>query len=170
MYIEILEKAVQELKGEEILEEVEPEISLPFPALIPSDYMEDIHQRLVIYRRLASARSEKDLEEIEEEVRDRYGPFPPPMENLLQIMTLKQVLKKARVRRLSTEREKIVIAFDSQAPIDPQRLVSVVARGRGSREFTPDQRLKLRPLAKDWMGRIAEIKKLLLEILGGANI
>jgi transcription-repair coupling factor (superfamily II helicase) len=170
MYLQILEQAVQELKGEEIIEEVEPEIDLPFPALIPSDYMEDIHQRLIIYRRLASARSEKDLEEIREELRDRYGPFPPSLENLLQIMYLKQFLKKARVRRLSTERDKIVVTFDSQAPVDPQRLVSAIARGQGAREFTPDQRLKIRPAAKDWEGRVEEIKKLLLEILRDDNI
>ncbi len=165
MYLQILEQAVQELKGEPVVEEVEPEIDLPFPALIPSDYMDDIHQRLVFYRRLASARSEEDLEEIREELRDRYGPFPPPLENLLQVMHLKLFLKKARVRRLTAEREKIVLTFDAQAPVDPQRLVSALARGKGSREFTPDQRLKIRPAAKDWTGRMAEIKKLLLEIL-----
>jgi transcription-repair coupling factor (superfamily II helicase) len=170
MYLQILEQAVQEMKGEEIIEEVEPEIDLPLPALIPSDYMEDIHQRLVVYRRLASARSETDLDEIREELRDRFGPFPPPLTNLLQIMHLKQFLKKVRVQRFSAERDKIVVTFDSQAPVDPQRLVSAIARGQGTREFTPDQRLKIRPAAKDWEGRIAEIKKLLLEILRDGSI
>ena len=80
-------------------------------------------------------------------------------------MDLKLLLKKARVRRVSWERDKLVVLFDSQAPVDPQRLVSAVARGRGSREFTPDQRLKLRPASGDWPGRIAETKKMLLEIL-----
>ena len=57
MYLQILEQAVQELKGEEVEEEVEPEIDLPIPAFIPADYVEDINQRLVFYRRLSSARS-----------------------------------------------------------------------------------------------------------------
>jgi transcription-repair coupling factor (superfamily II helicase) len=170
MYLQILEEAVQELKGEEIVPEVEPEMDLPLPALIPGDYMDDIHQRLIFYRRLASARSERDLEDAREELRDRFGPFPAPLENLLLLMELKLLLKKARVRRISWEREKIAIAFDAQAPVDPHRLVGAVARGKGSREFTPDQRLKLRPASRDWPGRIAEAKKLLLEVLIGGSI
>ena len=165
MYLQILEEAVQEMKGEEVIPEVEPEMDLPLPALIPSDYMDDIHQRLVFYRRLASARTDQDLEEIREELRDRYGPLPPSLENLFLLMDLKTLLKKARARRLSWEREKIVITFDAQAPVDPQRLVTAVARGKGLREFTPDQRLKLRPVSRDWPGKIAETKKVLLEIL-----
>jgi len=165
MYLQILEEAVQEMKGEEVVPEVEPEMDLPLPALIPSDYLDDIHQRLIFYRRLASARSDQDLEEVREELRDRYGPFPSSLENLLQLMDLKLLLKRARVRRVSWEREKMVITFDPQAPVDPQRLVSAVARGKGTREFTPDQRLKLRPASKDWPGRIGETKKILLEIL-----
>jgi transcription-repair coupling factor (superfamily II helicase) len=165
MYLQILEEAVQEMKGGEVVPEVEPEMDLPLPALIPGDYLDDIHQRLVFYRRLASARSDRDLEEIRDELRDRYGPFPPSVDNLLLLMDLKLLLKRARVRRLSWEREKISITFDPQAPVDPQRLVSAVARGKGAREFTPDQRLRLRPAARDWPGRIGEIKKLLLEIV-----
>jgi transcription-repair coupling factor (superfamily II helicase) len=165
MYLQILEEAVQEMRGEEVVPEVEPEIDLPLPAIIPGDYMDDIHQRLVFYRRLASARSDRDLEEVRDELRDRYGPFPPSLENLFLLMDLKLLLKKARVRRLSWEREKIAITFDTQAPVDPQRLVLAVARGKGSREFTPDQRLKLRPALRDWPGRIAETKKVLMEIL-----
>ena len=165
MYLQILEEAVQEMKGEEVVPEVEPEMDLPLPALIPSDYLDDIHQRLIFYRRLASARSDQDLEEVREELRDRYGPFPSSLGNLLLLMDLKLLLKRARVRRVSWEREKMVITFDAQAPVDPQRLVSAVARGKGAREFTPDQRLKLRPASKDWPGRIGETKKILLEIL-----
>jgi transcription-repair coupling factor (superfamily II helicase) len=170
MYLQILEEAVQEMKGEEVVPEVEPEMDLPLPALIPGDYMDDIHQRLVFYRRLASARSAEDLEECREELRDRYGPFPASLENLFLLMDLKLLLKKAQVRRISWEKEKVVILFDAQAPVDPKRLVSAVARGKGSREFTPDQRLKLRPAAKDWPGRISETKKILLEILGDGSI
>jgi transcription-repair coupling factor (superfamily II helicase) len=165
MYLQILEEAVQEMKGGEVVPEVEPEMDLPLPALIPGDYLDDIHQRLVFYRRLASARSDRDLEEIRDELRDRYGPFPSSVDNLLLLMDLKLLLKRARVRRLSWEREKISITFDPQAPVDPQRLVSAVARGKGAREFTPDQRLRLRPASRDWPGRIGEIKKLLLEIV-----
>jgi transcription-repair coupling factor (superfamily II helicase) len=74
-------------------------------------------------------------------------------------------LKQAGIRRISAEKEKVVLTFDSKSSIDPQRLVSAVARGKGRREFTPDQRLKLRLTAKAWEGMLEETKKLLMEIL-----
>ena len=165
MYLQILEQAVQELKGEEVVVEVEPEIDLPVRALIPGDYVEDINQRLIFYRRFATAKNEEEVQAIGDELRDRFGPFPQVLENLLDVMNLKLLLKKGKVRRVSTEKEKIVLTFDPNSHIDPQRLVAAVARGREKREFTPDQRLKLRQVEKGWKGMREEIKKLLLEII-----
>lgn len=165
MYLQILEQAVQELKGEEVVVEVEPEIDLPIPAFIPGDYVEDINQRLVFYRRFSTAKTEEEVQEIGEELRDRYGPFPQVLENLLEVMNLKLLLKKGKVRRVSTEKERVILAFDPNSPVDPKRLVTAVAQGKGKREFTPDQRLKLRPVEKGWKGMLEETKKLLLEIL-----
>jgi transcription-repair coupling factor (superfamily II helicase) len=165
MYLQILDQAVRELKGEEMKEEVEPEIDLPIPAFLPGDYIEDINQRLVFYRRLSSARSEVEVDEISQELRDRYGPVPPEVENLFQVMNLKLLLKQAGVRRISVEKEKVVLTFDPSCPIDPHRLVSAVARGKGRREFSPDQRLKLHPAEKGWKGMLEETKKSLMEII-----
>ncbi len=165
MYLQILDQAVRELKGEEVKEEIEPEIDLPIPAFLPGDYLEDINQRLVFYRRLSSARSEVEVASIREELRDRYGPIPEEAENLFQVMNLKLVLKQAGVKRISAEREKVVLQFDPNASLDPHRLVSAVARGAGKREFTPDQSLKLRPAQRGWEGMLEEAKKLLIEII-----
>jgi transcription-repair coupling factor (superfamily II helicase) len=165
MYLQILEQAVRELKGEEVKEEVDPEIDLPIPAFFPQAYIEDINQRLVFYRRLASAKSEVEVQDIREELRDRFGSIPPTAENLFQVMNLKLLLKQTGIRRISAEREKVVLTFDSKSSVDPQRLVAAVSRGKGWREFTPEQRLKLRPRAKGWEGMLEETKKLLMEIL-----
>jgi len=165
MYLQILEQAVQELKGEEVVVEVEPEIDLPIPALIPGDYVEDINQRLVFYRRFSMAKTQEEVQEIGEELRDRYGFLPQVLENLLEVMNLKLLLKKGKIRRVSAEKERVILTFDPNSPVDPKRLVTAVAQGRGKREFTPDQRLKLRPVEKGWKGMLEETKKLLLEIL-----
>ena len=170
MYLQILERAVQELKGEEVVEEVEAEIDLPIPAFIPGEYMEDINQRLVFYRRFSTARSEEEVEEIAEELRDRYGPIPPVLENLLEVMNLKLLLKKRGVRRVSTEKEKVVLAFDPHSAVDPARLVAVVAEAKGKYEFTPDGRLKIRLAEKGWRGLVIETKKLLMEIAADVSI
>jgi len=170
MYLQILEQAIQELKGEEVVEEVEPEIDLPIPAFLPADYVEDINQRLVFYRRFSSARSPEGVEEIAEELRDRYGPIPPVLENLVEVMNLRLLMKRAGVRRVSAEREKVVLTFDPHSPVDPQRVVEVVAQGEGKREFTPDQRLRVRLVEKHWRGMLGETRKILMGILQDVSI
>ncbi len=87
------------------------------------------------------------------------------MENLVQVMNLRLLIKKAGVKRVSTEKEKVVLTFDLHSPVDPQRLVEVVARGDGKREFTPDQRLKFHPAEKGSRGMLAETQKILMEVL-----
>jgi transcription-repair coupling factor (superfamily II helicase) len=170
MYLQILEEAVRELKGEEVQVEIEPEIDLPLPAYIPTDYIGDINQRLVFYRRLSTAKIEEEIAEVAEELKDRYGSLPAVLENLLEIMQLKLLLKRGQIRRLASEKGKIVLTFDAKSALDPQKLVEFVARGQGRREFTPDQRLKIIPDHKGGPGLLWEIKKLLLELLEGVNI
>lgn len=170
MYLQILEEAVRELKGEEVLVEVEPEIDLPLPAYIPADYLGDINLRLVFYRRLSTGKTEEEIAELAEELKDRFGPLPSVLENLLEIMNLKLLLKKGQIRRLSTEKGKIVLAFDTKSALDPQKLVEFVAQGQGKREFTPDQRLKVIPDHKGGPGLLWEIKNLLLEFLEAVKI
>jgi len=165
MYMQILERAVQELKGEAVEEEVEPEIDLPIPARIPPDYIEDIHQRLVFYRRLSSARSEEEVEEIAGEVRDRFGPWPDPFRHLLEVMKFKLFLKRTGVRRIGADRDRVILSFDSRSPIDPQRIVQAIEKGVGRIDFTPDQRLRLRLKGKNWIERMEEAKSLLLELI-----
>lgn len=170
MYLQILEEAVRELKGEEVMVEIEPEIDLPLPAYIPADYIGDINLRLVFYRRLSTAKTEEEIAELSEELKDRFGPLPSVLENLLEIMNLKLLLKKGQIRRLATEKGKIVLTFDAKSAFDPQKLVEFVAQGKGRREFTPDQRLKVFPDHKGGLGLLYEIKNLLLELLEGVNI
>lgn len=170
MYLQILEEAVRELKGEEIVVEVEPEIDLPLPAYIPADYIADVNQRLVFYRRLSTAKSEAEINEVVEELKDRFGPLPSVLENLLEILHLKLLLKRGQIRRLALEKGKVVLTFDPQSALDPQKLVNFVSQGKGRRELTPDLRLKILPEHKGGLALLQEVKKLLLLLLEDVNI
>lgn len=89
MYLEMLEKAVSELKGEEIKEEIEPQIRLRLSAFIPEDYIPDITLRLSIYRRISSVKSLNALMELKEELLDRFGSIPDEVNNLMHVIEIK---------------------------------------------------------------------------------
>ena len=89
MYMEMLEKAVSELKGEEIKEEIEPQIRLRLSAFIPEDYIPDIALRLSIYRRISSVKSLNALTELKEELLDRFGSMPEEVNNLMHVIKVK---------------------------------------------------------------------------------
>jgi transcription-repair coupling factor (superfamily II helicase) len=89
MYMEMLEKAVSELKGEEIKEEIEPQIRLRLSAFIPEDYIPDITLRLSIYRRISTVKSLNALTELKEELLDRFGSMPEEVNNLMHVIEVK---------------------------------------------------------------------------------
>jgi len=89
MYMDMLEKAVSELKGEEIKEEIEPQIRLRLSAFIPDDYIPDATLRLSIYKRISALKSLDELSELKEELFDRFGSIPEEVNNLLHIIKIK---------------------------------------------------------------------------------
>ncbi len=89
MYMEMLEKAVSELKGEEIKEEIDPQIRLRLSAFIPEDYIPDITLRLSIYRRISTVKSLDALTELREELLDRFGSMPDAVNNLMHVIEIK---------------------------------------------------------------------------------
>lgn len=100
MYMEMLEKAVAELKGEEIKEEVEPQIRLRLSAFIPEDYITDITLRLSIYKRLSLVKSLNELSELKEEVKDRFGNLPEEVNNLMHVVKIKIMAKQLLISKV----------------------------------------------------------------------
>ncbi len=79
LYLQLLEEAIREFKGETTEEAApEPEIRLPVAAYLPEDYVPDIQQRLALYRRLSGRLTPAMIDELEEELVDRFGPHAPP--------------------------------------------------------------------------------------------
>ena len=100
MFLKLMEKAVSELKGEPILENLEPDIQITMSAYIPETYILDIDQRLVTYRRLAKMTSLAEISDYKKEMIDRFGPLPDEAANLLLKMMLKVLCMTAGVKRL----------------------------------------------------------------------
>ncbi len=84
LYTEMMEQAIRELRGEPAAPDFEPELQLGIPAYIPDSYVPDESERLILYRRMARAESVEDFDDLRDELRDRFGPVPTLVENLLQ--------------------------------------------------------------------------------------
>jgi transcription-repair coupling factor (superfamily II helicase) len=139
LYTELMEKTVREIKGEKMPEaEVKPEIHLGVPAFIPEGYMPDVQSRLVTYKRLSTASTDQDLSEIREELTDCYGFVPEEVENLFELIRIRNLMKTIRGKKIGYDGETMSIHLDRCSPIDPSKIIELTRqKGKGVR-FTPD--------------------------------
>jgi transcription-repair coupling factor (superfamily II helicase) len=158
MYTHMLEQAVRELRGEPAEAEIEPEVQLGIPAFIPETYIADVSQRLVVYKRMAGIRGMPDLQAISEELVDRYGPLPPLVDTLLNVMELRRWLKDLRIARARRRGEGVVLEFDPATPVTPERLVDLVRSSKGRVKLAGESVVEVRLAATDHDGTIAELR------------
>ncbi len=130
-YMQLLDQAIRELKGEPV-EEENPEIHLKVDIRVPEDYLPQVNLRLNLYKRLASIEDLSEIERIRQEARDRFGPLPDPIENLLRYGALKHLAKRLRIRSIDRSEHRVVFRFRPQTPVDWSRVTSLLRRFSGS--------------------------------------
>ncbi|MDI6889491.1 MAG: transcription-repair coupling factor [Thermodesulfovibrionales bacterium] len=159
LYIEMLEKAVAELKGVKIEEEFEPSISLKVNAFIPEEYVDDITLRLSLYRRIASSKTHEILKALELEMEDRFGRPPEEVKNLLNIMRLKIMAKELLVTKIQDVHGRIRVIFSPDTKVEPRDIFELHKKRDGKIKFLPDGfELDLRGLP--WEGVYEEVSSL----------
>jgi transcription-repair coupling factor (superfamily II helicase) len=109
LYMEMLEEAIKEIRGQEIPQVDDTQIDLNLTAFIPADYIPDLDQKMSAYRVVASAQSKKELAQIAADWSDRYGPIPNAAQQLIRVMELKQVAKSLGFSRIKPEGKQHVI-------------------------------------------------------------
>ncbi|MCC5634902.1 transcription-repair coupling factor [Nostoc sp. CHAB 5844] len=109
LYMEMLEEAIREIRGQEIPQVDDTQIDLNLTAFVPADYIPDIDQKMSAYRAVAAAKSKEELTQIAAEWSDRYGTLPVPANQLLRVMELKQIAKKLGFSRIKPENKQHVI-------------------------------------------------------------
>jgi len=164
LYQQMMEDAVQELRGRKVGRVIEPEIQLGIPAYIPEAYIPDEGLRLAIYRRLADIQSKRDLDEIAEELRDRFGPLPPIADSFLRLMDLRRYLKTEMVVRAALRKDAVSLQFHAEAPVSVERLVEMVQDGGGRFRLSADFQLTFQLNVLDWDGIVEETKNVLLQL------
>ena len=126
MYVKLLERTVQELKGEALGEERRATVNLGVELRVDHDYVPETNQRLALYRRVASAETEDELATLLDELGDRYGPVPRKVVRLVEFGRIRLMADRLGVDSIDREKHLLVIRFRSDAPIDAGRLVEVV--------------------------------------------
>ncbi|MEH2218941.1 MAG: transcription-repair coupling factor [Nostoc sp.] len=109
LYMEMLEEAIREIRGQEIPKVEDTQIDLNLTAFIPADYITDLDQKMSAYRAVATAKSKSELKQIAAEWSDRYGTLPVPANQLLRVMELKQLAKKLGFSRIKPEQKQHVV-------------------------------------------------------------
>jgi transcription-repair coupling factor (superfamily II helicase) len=145
LYLELLEQAIREFKGETPQELApDPEVHLPVAAYLPEDYVPDIQQRLALYRRLSGRLTPEMIQDLEEELLDRFGPLPAEGRNLLDVVRTKHFLRRLGIKRLDVQDSFAVLHFAQPERLDLARLIDLLKRQPKSFRLTPDQNLWVR--------------------------
>ncbi len=142
LYTELMERAVRELKGQELPEEeIRPEINLGIAAYLPAEYIGDEHQRLVTYKRISLAASDTDLQEIREGLLDCYGPLPDEAAALFEAIQIRNQLKELKIRKFAYDGKQASLVLTADSPVDPRRILSLSRGPYRGIALAPDGKL-----------------------------
>jgi transcription-repair coupling factor (superfamily II helicase) len=155
MYMKLLEQTVKELKGEELEDDARATVNLRVDLRIDDSYVPDMNQRLMLYRKVAAARREEEIERVLEETVDRYGPLPDSVLNLADYGRIRVMADRLGIEAIDREGRLVVLKFRPQAKVDPVRLVALV-RQRPDLALVPPAALKLNLDMADGSGQMAK--------------
>jgi transcription-repair coupling factor (superfamily II helicase) len=169
MFLKLMEESIAELKGEPVLEKLEPEINVTLSAYIPESYIADIDQRLTFYRRFAKVDKLDEIPALKEELIDRYGKLPDETGNLLLKMMLKVMSVKAGVKRLDLNERDLLLHLSPEHQETPHAVVHMIMSAKDRFWLTPENVLKAKLAGAGLWGRLNQTKNILKEIAQRVN-
>ena len=141
LYCKLLQRTVEELRGEAPEEEISTSINLSLDIRIPEDYIADAGQRLRVYKRVSSAVGD-ELDAMRREITDRFGRYPEPVENLFRYARLRQETLALQIQSVERNKDRIFIRFADSSKVDAEKLLKLVMRDKQA-TFSPQGLLTL---------------------------
>jgi transcription-repair coupling factor (superfamily II helicase) len=171
LYTEMLEQAVQAIRAGRQPELDRPldhgtEVDLHIPALLPDDYLPDVHVRLIQYKRIASADSVDELRELKVEMIDRFGLLPDPARNLFDVTEMKLFVQPFGIRKIEAGPAGGKLHFDADPNFDPMRIIELIQSQPTHYKLDGAERLRFSADLADPETRIAGVRKILDQLLG----
>ncbi|MBS5033038.1 MAG: DEAD/DEAH box helicase, partial [Firmicutes bacterium] len=162
MYCRLLEEEVQNLKGDAPKEEkFETSIDLNISAFIPDFYIKNQEQRMELYKKIAGIRTMEEYYDMQEELEDRYGDLPKSVQLLLEVVLVKAEAHEMGIRAISQKHGNLLLEFQPQPNIDPQKLMQLLAKEKGKYLFTAGENpyLTIKPARGEGEKPLELIKK-----------
>jgi transcription-repair coupling factor (superfamily II helicase) len=168
LYTDMLNLAVKSLKAGKEPDLTKPlsvatEINLHTPALLPETYCGDVHERLVIYKRLANCEDDDALEQLKEELVDRFGPLPDAAATLIESHGLRIIGKPLDLIKIDASSSAIAIQFGRDTPIHPHRVIQLV-QSRRQYKLAGQDKLRIEKSIVNLRERVLEIRNILRDL------
>ena len=162
LYTDMLNEAVRSLKAGKEPDLAAPlatttEINLHTPALLPADFCGDVHERLSIYKRMANCNVQDKIDDLQEELIDRFGKLPDPVKALIETHRLRIAAKTVGIVKIDAHSEAASLQFMAKPPIDPMRIIELIQKNRQIKLAGQDK-LKITVSMPDLASRVAQIK------------
>jgi transcription-repair coupling factor (superfamily II helicase) len=164
MFVQMLNEAVSELKGEQVQQEVDPELSIELEHYLPEEYIDDIGLRLSLYRRFATAADEPSVGELATEMEERFGAPPPPARDFVRVMSIKPLLRELRVLGCEADPRRVTLHLMEDTPLDPTKLMPLVATPGAGWSLSPDMKLTRRYRDEESGDAVDRVRSLLREL------
>jgi transcription-repair coupling factor (superfamily II helicase) len=170
LYQQMLEEAVAEAKTGAAVQATQgwsPHINLGTAVMIPDHYVPDLNLRLSIYRRIAALQDKAEIESMAAEMIDRFGPLPGDVENLLEIVAVKQLCRQAGIARVDAGPKGAVVTLHVSSRIDIPKLVQYISKQGAQAKIRPeDQKLVFTRNWEEIPARVRGVQKLMQDLAG----
>jgi len=161
LYLQMVEQAVRQLKGQEVQEEWEPTLQLDVSAFIPEEYVEDASQRLGLYKRLTGSDRLGDLALLYGETLDRFGTLPEAMERLFEVMQIRVLAKTLKLEYVEVRHGMVNIRFHEQAKLPDQGLRQLIDVWKDCLEFLSPRAFRVTMAVQEWGEMYPQVNTLL---------
>lgn len=170
MYSDMLNEAVRALKDGKEPDLAAPmasttEINLHVPALLPNEYCGDVHERLSLYKRFANGKSAEAIDDLQEELIDRFGKLPEVAKALVETHRLRIAAKQAGIIKIDAHADAAVLQFVPNPPIDAMRIIELIQKNRHIK-LNGQDKLRITVNMPDLSARVAQLKATIRALIG----
>ncbi len=170
MYSDMLNEAVRSLKNGKEPDLAAPlssttEINLHVPALLPNDFCGDVHERLSLYKRLANCNSAEAIDDLQEELIDRFGKLPDPARALIETHRLRIAAKPLGIVKIDAHAESALLQFAPNPPVDAMRIIELIQKNRHIK-LNGQDKLRITTAMPDLASRVQQLKSTLRSLVG----